>query len=141
MGFVQDDDAVGQVVQFARRAGEVAEQAVEQLHRGSNDDGRVPVFAGQALPGLLVVMVFGIGFSDAGMVLQDDGRVRASRVVEYIPVFLRGLLGDGDKWHGDNNPVHAMLGGVAQGETHCGQGFAPAGRDGQAKNAGRVLSG
>ena len=40
--FVKNDDAVGDVVQFAAARRTVREQALEELHRGGDDDRGVP---------------------------------------------------------------------------------------------------
>ena len=46
--FVEDDDAVRDVVQFAAARGAVGKEAFEELYGGGDDDGRVPVFCGVA---------------------------------------------------------------------------------------------
>ena len=46
---VEDDDAVGDVVELAAAAAAVGVERLEELHRRRHHDGGVPVFAGQHL--------------------------------------------------------------------------------------------
>ena len=46
--FVEDDDAVRDVVQFAAARGAVGKEGFEELHGGGHDNRRVPVFRGKA---------------------------------------------------------------------------------------------
>ncbi len=52
-----------------------------------------------------------------------------------------GLLRDAGEGHGHDHPAHAVLQRVLEGEGHAGQGLAPAGGDGQAKQPRRQLGG
>ena len=47
--FVEDDDAVGDVVELAAAAAAVGVERLEELHRRRHHNGGVPVFAGQHL--------------------------------------------------------------------------------------------
>ena len=109
--FVKDDDATGDVVQFAAARGAVGKEGFEELHGGSDDDRRVPVFRGAA-QFVFAVLVFQFAVVEGAVVFQNRFVKRGEGFAE-----LGGVLFD-DAGEGDDvdDAAQVVLPGVFQRE-------------------------
>ena len=134
---VEDHHAAGQAVELAAPRGLVREEALEELHGGGHDDRCVPVLRGQASPrrrrieGLVVPAPAGLA-----VVLQDHATGIGGHL-QRLAVGVGRLLGDGQEGHRHDDPPLAVVERVPQREREAGERLAAAGRDRQAKDAGR----
>ena len=111
LDFVEDHDAAGGAVELAAGVGAVGEERFEEADVGSDDEGGVPVFEGEA-----VVLGF-VLWVEFGVVFQDDVAAnflgeRCKDGAEDVGVLLDDA-GEGDDE--DDAPV-AVFQSVAQSE-------------------------
>lgn len=111
--FVQNHDAAGDVVQLAATGRAIGEQALEELHCGSDDDRRVPVLHGQFA---LVDGLRRLGriVEEGAVVLQHD--VVALLYAQCLPEYLHGLFDDAGERNHVDHPAQPMCHGMVQGE-------------------------
>ena len=114
LDFVENHDAVGDVVEFAAAAGTAGMERLEELDAGGYYDRRVPILGGQA-----TLLRFLVGI-EAGMVL--DHVVRAEKTAQHVG----GLLDDRRIGDHVDDALMAVGQGVPQGEGGTGKGFAAA---------------
>ncbi len=124
LSLVEDDHRVDQVVQFAAARSACGKQRFEELHIGGDDDGRVPVFTGQAAG---AVFAAGLGFGVA--VMLDD------RVTEDGAEDVSRLLDDAGVGNDVDDAAFAMHAGVFEREGHPRQRLTAAGGHGQREQA------
>ena len=124
---VEDDDAVGDVVEFAAAAAAVGVERLEELHRRRHHDGGVPVFAGQHLAVLgggqvvlLNSLVLGVGEVGQNIFCAQQAREDGG-----------GLVDDGHIRDDVDDPLHLLGGGVLQRKGEGGKGLAAAGGYGE----------
>ena len=124
---VEDDDAVGDVVELAAAAAAVSVERLEELHRRRHHDGGVPVFAGQHLAVLgggqvvlLNSLVLGVGEVGQNIFCAQQAREDGG-----------GLVDDGHIRDDVDDPLHLLGGGVLQRKGEGGEGLAAAGRYGE----------
>ena len=127
LGFVEDDDAVGDVVELAAAAAAVGVERLEELHRRRHHDGGVPVFAGQHLAvlggGQIVLLdglVLGVGEVGQNIFCTQQAREDGG-----------GLVDDGHIRDDVDDPLHLLGGGVLQRKGEGGEGLAAAGGYGE----------
>nr|WP_205666067.1 hypothetical protein [Aquabacter cavernae] len=137
--FVQDDDAVGDVVQLAAARGAVRVQALEELHRRGHHDGNVPILRralkfgdgggrlviGQALAARRLPI-------EAGMVFENIGVITQGRAEDG-----RGLIDDGCIGNDVDDAVQLVPNRMFQREGEGRQRLPAAGRDRQREQPGR----
>ena len=124
---VEDDDAVGDVVELAAAAAAVGVERLEELHRSRHHDGGVPVFAGQHLAVLgggqvvlLNSLVLGVGEVGQNIFCAQQAREDGG-----------GLVDDGHIRNDVDDPLHLLGGGVLQCKGEGGEGLAAAGGYGE----------
>ena len=124
---VEDDDAVGDVVELAAAAAAVSVERLEELHRRRHHDGGVPVFAGQHLAVLgggqvvlLNSLVLGVGEVGQNIFCAQQAREDGG-----------GLVDDGHIRDDVDDPLHLLGGGVLQRKGEGGKGLAAAGGYGE----------
>ena len=124
---VEDDDAVGDVVELAAAAAAVGVERLEELHRRRHHDGGVPVFAGQHLAVLgggqvvlLNSLVLGVGEVGQNIFCAQQAREDGG-----------GLVDDGHIRDDVDDPLHLLGGGVLQRKGEGGEGLAAAGGYGE----------
>ena len=124
---VEDDDAVGDVVELAAAAAAVGVERLEELHRRRHHDGGVPVFAGQHLAVLgggqvvlLNSLVLGVGEVGQNIFCAQQAREDGG-----------GLVDDGHIRDDIDDPLHLLGGGVLQRKGEGGKGLAAAGGYGE----------
>ena len=132
LGFVEDDDAAGDVVEFAAAGGLCGKEGFEELDVGGDDEGDAgPVF-GELAEGV-GDFVFAFAPFGLGVVLEDVP------FAEDVGEGLGGLLDDGGIGDGVDDFALAVGDGVLEGEAEGGEGLAAAGGDGEGVEAGGVL--
>ena len=124
---VEDDDAVGDVVELAAAAAAVGVERLEELHRRRHHNGGVPVFAGQHLAVLgggqvvlLNSLVLGVGEVGQNIFCAQQAREDGG-----------GLIDDGHIRNDVDDPLHLLGGGVLQRKGEGGKGLAAAGGYGE----------
>ena len=124
---VEDDDAVGDVVELAAAAAAVGVERLEELHPRRHHDGGVPVFAGQHLAVLgggqvvlLNSLVLGVGEVGQNIFCAQQAREDGG-----------GLIDDGHIRDDVDDPLHLLGGGVLQRKGEGGEGLAAAGGYGE----------
>ena len=137
LGFVEDDDAVGDVVEFAATGRLGGVEGLEELDVGGDDDRDVgPVF-GELSKGngdfVFLLAPFGLG------VMFEDVVSVAILFIKDSREGVSGLLDDGGIGDGVDDFVLAVGDGVFEGEAKGGEGLAAAGGDGEGVEAGGVL--
>ena len=133
---VEDDDAVGDVVELAAAAAAVGVERLEELHRRRHHDGGVPVFAGQhltVLGGGQVVLLnsFVLGVGEVGQNIFCAQQAREDG---------GGLVDDGHIRNDVDDPLHLLGGGVLQRKGEGGEGLAAAGGYGEDVEPLRAVS-
>ena len=133
---VEDDDAVGDVVELAAAAAAVGVERLEELHRRRHHDGGVPVFAGQHLAVLgggqvvlLNSLVLGVGEVGQNIFCAQQTREDGG-----------GLVDDGHIRNDVDDPLHLLGGGVLQRKGEGGEGLAAAGGYGEGVEPLRAVS-
>ena len=133
---VEDDDAVGDVVELAAAAAAVGVERLEELHRRRHHDGGVPVFAGQHLAVLgggqvvlLNSLVLGVGEVGQNIFCAQQAREDGG-----------GLVDDGHIRNDIDDPLHLLGGGVLQRKGEGGKGLAAAGGYGEGVEPLRAVS-
>src|ERR1700728_3814935 len=136
---IEDDDAVGDVVQLAAARGAGGEQAFEQLHVGGDDDGRGPILHCKFE---LVSVGFGAVCNtriDRTMLVLDRRLMLEHKIVAKHAAEDRGRLVDySGKWDGVDNPFVPMHLRVVESEAERGQRLTAASRYGQREESGRI---
>ena len=134
LNFIQDDNALGQVMELAAGCRPVSKETFKKLDRGSNYNGRIPVLRCQPGPLLLdeVIFIFTRGYGT--VMLQDV------LIAKYPPVNLGCLVDDAGIRDGDDNSV-LLDTGVSQGKGHTGKGLAAPGGDGEPEKSRFLRSG
>ena len=69
LGFIQNDDGVGDVVEFSGAGSLCRKERFVELDGGGDDDGCVPVFGGESGSGGLVFFLLGC---EIGVMFDDD---------------------------------------------------------------------
>ena len=133
---VEDDDAVGDVVELAAAAAAVGVERLEELHRRRHHDGGVPVFTGQhlaVLGGGQVVLLnsFVLGVGEVGQNIFCAQQAREDG---------GGLIDDGHIRDDVDDPLHLLGGGVLQRKGEGGKGLAAAGGYGEGVEPLRAVS-
>ena len=131
---VQHDHRLGQVVQLAAAGGAAGEKTLEELHRGGDDDRRVPVLRRALQPGEAVrlrpLLRFRAFPVHAGMVLQHVV-LRAQGAAEHVD----GLFDDRGEGHHIDHAPQPMPARMLQREGERGQRLAAAGGHGEGEEA------
>ena len=128
---VENQDAVGKVVQLAAAAGAVGIQRLEKLHGGGYDNRRVPVFTGEKASVL----------RGRQIVLFHHFVICGGKVGQYVFFAqqvgegLCGLVDDGGVGDDVDHPVQPVGSGVLQREGQRGKGLSAAGGHGEGINA------
>ena len=132
---VEDDDAVGDVVEFAAAAAAVGVERLEELHRRRHHNGGVPVFTGQHLAVLgggqvvlLNSLVLGVGEVGQNIFCAQQAREDGG-----------GLVDDGHIRDDVDDPLHLLGGGVLQRKGEGGEGLAAAGGYGEGVESLRAV--
>lgn len=132
LGFVEDDDAVDDVVEFAAAGGLCGKEGFEELDVGGDDNGdSVPVLG--ELTERVGDFVFVFAPFGLGVVLEDVV------CAEYIGEGLGGLLNDGGIRDGVDDLLFVVGNGMLEGEAEGGEGLAAAGGNGEGVEAGGVF--
>ena len=132
LGFVEDDDAVGDVVEFTAARGLSGVKGFEELDVGGDDNGdSVPVLG--ELTERVGNFVFVFAPSGLGVMLEDVV------CAEDIGEGLGGLLDDGGIGDGVDDFTLVVGFGVLKGEAEGSEGLAAAGGDGEGVEAGGVF--
>ena len=141
---VEDDDALREVMELAAAGGAVPVERFKKLDGGRDDDRRVPVLGREELPpeqpfrfrvGLPFpfLPLFFLRIIGARMVFDDILRP------QDFPEGFRRLVDDRGVGDDINHPLQPVGHCVIKGEGQRRHRLAPAGRDGQRKEAGRAL--
>ena len=111
LGFVEDDDGVGDVVEFAGAGGFAGVEGFVELDGGGDDDGGVPVFSGEPGGGGLAFFLIG---GEVGVVFDEGCFAKRGEEVAEDGGVLLDDGGEGD--YVDDAPL--VVGDrVAEGET------------------------
>lgn len=124
LGFVEDDHAAGNVVEFSATGRTIREERFEELDIGGYDDWSIPVFAGQT-----GAMILFVRFEVA--VMFEDGIV-AKDPAEYRSV----LFDDAGERNDVNDAVEPVCDRMAEGKCQGRERFSAACWDSEREQAG-----
>ena len=123
--FIEDDDALGQVVELPALGGPIAVDGLEELHRCGHHHRHIPILRGSGHPlGLRGSLVLGV-VGDAGVVFQHV--LRPQDLAELV----RRLLDDGGVRDDVDDPLQAVGLGVVEGEGQRGHRLPAASGNGE----------
>lgn len=113
----------------ARRA--VVEKGFEELHRGCDDDGGIPVFCAELVcnTGILTFPLIFIGVDEIAVMLKDG--VFSQRFPQDLGI----LFNDARVRDNEDDVPQAMFLGMAQSKSHGRQRLAAARRHSQREDA------
>ena len=126
---VENNDAVGKVVQLAAPGGTGGVHGLKELHRRGDHHRHVPILRGQRFPDGLRRRAVGEIKLHAGMVLQHIA------APQNIPEHPGILVDDGGIWDDVNHPLHPMFRRMPQCKGQRRHRLSPTGGDGQCVNA------
>ena len=129
--FIENHNAVGNVVQLAAAGRPVAVEGLKKLHRCGDDHGRIPILCCKGF-----AVKCGIDRIVAGRVVRAGVVFKDIFVPQDAPKGFGGLVDDGRVGDHIDDPGQVVSYGVGEGKSQRGNGFAAAGGDRQGIKAG-----
>ena len=129
--FIENHDAVGNVVQLAAAGRPVAVEGLKKLHRCGDDHRRIPILCRKGF-----AVKRGIDRIVAGRIVRAGVVFKDIFVPQDAPKGFGGLVDDGRVGDHIDDPGQVVSYGVGKGKSQRGNGFAAAGGDRQGIKAG-----
>ena len=132
LGFIKDNDASGDVVEFAALRGTEGIEGFKKLHGGGHHNGNIPIFSGLCQRDIFRIRFLLHIIEHIGVVFQHQ--VLSQNGTEG----LCGLFNDRGVGDHIDHAAQAVCFGVCQSKGEGGDGFTASGGDSQGEKPGKL---